>query len=68
MTIPLARKVEGKKFLWDGRTYESEDQARQAAESYEKDGFEVHFEVQSLSEEEQYLVYSRRIAEKQTAD
>ena len=68
MTIPLARKVEGKKFLWDGRTYESEDQAQQMAKSYEKDGFEVHFEVQSLSEEKRYLVYSRRIAEKQTAD
>jgi hypothetical protein len=64
MTIPLARKVEGKKFMWDGITYESEDQARQAVESYEKDGFEV----QLLSEGEQYLVYSRRIAEKQTAD
>jgi hypothetical protein len=64
MTIPLARKVEGKKFMWDGITYESDDQARQAAESYEKDGFVV----QLLNEEQQYLVYSRRIAEKQTAD
>jgi hypothetical protein len=64
MAIPIARMFEGKKFVWDSVTYESEDQARQAAESYEKDGFEV----QLLSEEEQYLVYSRRIAEKQTAD
>ena len=64
MTIPLARKVEGKKFVWDGISYESEDQARKAAESYEKDGFEV----QLFSEDEKYLVYSRRIAEKQTAD
>jgi len=64
MTIPLARKFEGKKFMWDSVTYESEDQARQAAESYEKDGFEV----QLFSEEDQYLVYSRRIAEKQTAE
>lgn len=64
MNIPLARKVEGKKFMWDGITYESDDQARQAAESYEKDGFVV----QLLSEDGQYLVYSRRIAEKQTAD
>ncbi len=64
MTIPLARKVEGKKFVWDGITYESEDQARQAVEVYEKDGFEV----QLFIEDDQYLVYSRRIAEKQTAD
>lgn len=64
MNIPLARKVEGKKFMWDGITYESDDQARQAAESYEKDGFVV----QLFSEDGQYLIYSRRIAEKQTAD
>ena len=64
MTIPLARKVEGKKFVWDGITYESEDQARQAVETYEKDGFEV----QLFMEDDQSLVYSRRIAEKQTAD
>ena len=64
MTIPLARKAKGKKFVWDGITYESEDQAQLAAESYEKDGFEVHL----FSEEDQYLVYSRRVAEKQTAD
>ncbi len=64
MTIPLARKVEGKKFVRDGINYESEDQARQAVEAYEKDGFEV----QLFIEDDQYLVYSRRIAEKQTAD
>jgi hypothetical protein len=64
MTIPLARKVEGKKFVWDGITYESEDQARQAVETYEKDGFDV----QLFMEDDQSLVYSRRIAEKQTAD
>ena len=64
MTIPLARKVEGKKFVWDSVTYESEDQARQAVEAYEKDGFEF----QLFIEDDQYLVYSRRIAEKQTAD
>jgi hypothetical protein len=64
MTIPLARKVEGKKFVWDGITYESEDQARQAVDTYEKDGFEV----QLFIEDDQSLVYSRRIAEKQTAD
>ena len=64
MTIPLARKVEGKKFVWDGITYESEDQARQAVDTYEKDGFEV----QLFMEDYQSLVYSRRIAEKQTAD
>jgi hypothetical protein len=64
MTIALARKIEGKKFMWDGATYENETQARQAMEVYEKDGFEVQLTV----DDDQYLVYSRRIAAVQTAD
>lgn len=62
MSVPLARKVKGKKFMWDGIMYETEDLARQTAEAYEKDGFEV----QVFAEGDQYLVYSRRIAAVQT--
>jgi hypothetical protein len=62
MSVPLARKVKGKKFMWDGIMYETQDLARQTAEAYEKDGFEV----QMFAEEDQYLVYSRRIAAVQT--
>ena len=64
MGMPLARKVEGKKFMWDGETYEKEAQARQTMEVYEKDGFEVRL----FEEEGQYLVYSRRIATVQSAE
>lgn len=63
MDIPLARKVDGKKYMWDGVTYETQDQASEAMHAYEKDGFEVKMFV----EEEQYLVYSRRVAAAQTA-
>lgn len=63
MSIPLAMKFEGKKYLWDGMTYQSEDQARQAMETYSKDGFEV----QLVAEDEQHLVYTRRIAAAQTS-
>jgi len=58
MTMPLARKVEGKKFMWDGVTYDSEEKAREIMGAYEKDGFEV----QMFVEGDQYLVYSRRVA------
>ena len=58
MTVPLARKVEGKKYLWDGVAYDSQDQAQQALEAYRQDGFEV----QMFAENGQYLVYSRRVA------
>ena len=58
MGIPLARKVNGKKFMWDGVVYDSDDQAQQVMEGYAKDGFEV----QKFVNEGQFLVYSRRVA------
>ena len=58
MTIPLARRVDGKKFMWDGVVYDSDDQAQQVMEGYAKDGFEV----QKFVNEDQFLVYSRRVA------
>ncbi|MFA4904381.1 MAG: hypothetical protein WC600_16730 [Desulfobaccales bacterium] len=59
MEVPLARKVDGKKFLWDGVVYESDEQAQQIMEGYAKNGFEV----QKFDEEGQFLVYSRRVAD-----
>ena len=58
MSIPLARKVNGKKFMWDGAVYESEAQAQQVMEDYAKDGFEV----EKFVEDGKFLVYSRRVA------
>lgn len=64
MTIPLARKVDGKKFMWDGGTYDNLEQAQQVMEDYAKDGFEV----QMVEKDGQYLVYSRRVATVQSAE
>jgi hypothetical protein len=50
--------VDGKKFMWDGVVYDSDDQAQQIMEGYAKDGFEV----QKFVNEDQFLVYSRRVA------
>ena len=58
MDIPLAKKVNGKKFMWDGVVYESEDEAQKVMEEYAKDGFEVEI----FAEEGKSLVYSRREA------
>jgi hypothetical protein len=58
MTVALALKENGKKFMWDGGTYETEEQAQQVMHGYEKDGFETRLVV----EDQQYLVYSRRVA------
>jgi hypothetical protein len=58
MSIPLAMKVAGKKYMWDGMTYQTEDLAREAMEGYAKDGFEV----QLVAGNPDHLVYTRRIA------
>ncbi len=58
MDIPLARKVNGKKFMWDGVVYDSDESAQQVMEDYAKDGFEV----EKFVEDGQFLVYSRRVA------
>ncbi len=57
LSIALAREVAGKKFLWDGVAYLTRDDARQAMETYKKDGFEVHM----FLEQDRYLVYTRRL-------
>ncbi|MFZ2087012.1 MAG: hypothetical protein WAU47_00425 [Desulfobaccales bacterium] len=63
MTAPLARKIEGKKFMWDGVNYESRDAAEQALLAYKEAGFEAEL----VEDEEQYFVYSRRLASEQSA-
>ena len=62
MNIPIAKFYDGKKFMWDGEAYETEEQARQKSEAYHKEGFEVQIDKNSNI----YLVYSRRVAAKQT--
>ena len=64
MDIPLARKIDGKKFLWDGVNYESREKAQQATEAYEQEGFEAEL----IESEGQFLVYSRRVAAVQAAE
>lgn len=63
MNPALAKKFDGKKYMWDGQTYENEEDARKIAEAYEKDGFSV----QVVPGSEIYLVYSRRVAAVQTS-
>ena len=50
---------DGLKFMWDGREYGSEDEAKNAAKSYEDEGFEIKF----VSEEGKHLIYTRREVE-----
>lgn len=49
--------IEGKKYMWDGKTYENDKQAKEIKEKYEKDGFEVEL----LKDKNQYVIYTRRV-------
>ncbi len=54
-SISLVR--DGKKFMWDGRSYASSEEAVQAEQAYRNDKFET-----CVAEvEAQFLVYTRRL-------
>ncbi len=53
----LSISINGKKFLWDGRLFGSHDAACRQAEAYKNDHFEVHL----LEQDNQHLVYTRRV-------
>ncbi len=49
--------IDGKKFLWDGRLFETHDDASCKAEAYKSD----NFEVQMVEADGKHLVYTRRV-------
>ena len=49
--------IDSKKFMWDGKEYETEGEAKRVKEEYEKD----EFETELLEEDGKWLVYSRRV-------
>jgi len=57
MTPNLTLLRDGKKFMWDGQTYDKKDDASRAAESYQSE----RFETETVQEGEQFLVYTRRV-------
>lgn len=63
MSVPLFKKVEGKKYMWDGATYADREEAQKMLADYEANGFEAKV----FEEGDQFLVYSRRVAEAQSA-
>jgi len=57
MAEPRSRIIDGKKFMWDGRDYDSVNAALESKEEYEKDNFETRL----LEEDEKVHVYTRRV-------
>jgi len=52
-----AKNIDGKKFMWDGNSYENEDAAKNAEKSYSEEGFETRL----LQEAGKYEIYTRRV-------
>jgi hypothetical protein len=50
------RFVEGKKFMWDGVSHESQESALAAGKAYQAEGFDLHL----CEDQGQFLVYTRR--------
>jgi hypothetical protein len=50
---------DGRKFMWDGQEYDSEDEAKNVAKDYDSEGFETRL----VSDEGKHLVYTRREVE-----
>ncbi len=55
--MDLSRIFDGKKFMWDGVEYQTEKEAKEKAENYQKE----NFEVQVFKEKEKFYVFTRRV-------
>jgi len=53
----IAKKMDGKKFMWDKRYYSTEADAKEKMDEYEKEGFETRL----VKEKGKFLVYTRRV-------
>jgi len=52
----LAKIFDNKKYMWDGEIYDTEEAAKNTAQKYEQDGFEIKI----VEENGKYLIYNRR--------
>ena len=57
MFEPRGRVIDGLKFMWDGREYDSVEEAANTAKEYEKDRFETRI----IEEDGKVEVYTRRL-------
>ena len=54
--MDLARRFDGKKFMWDGKIYPDEKLVKEAVHKYQEDGFMTTL----FSEDNQFYVFTRR--------
>ncbi len=56
MDSRMVRYFEKKKFMWDGSSYQSDEEAKKKEVEYKQKGFDV----KRLYENGEYLIYTRR--------
>ena len=61
--MELSRRFGGKKFMWDGNIYSTEEQARQKAREYQERGLQVELVVEQDSDDRFYLLTRREVKE-----
>ena len=54
--MDLARRFEGKKFMWDGQTYAGDAQAGEVRRKYETEGYQTKM----VTEDGSTFVFSRK--------
>lgn len=57
--MQLAKIINEKKFMWDGKDYPDKKSALDIAQKYKKDGFETEV----FEEDQKYYVFTRRVVE-----
>lgn len=57
MGVDSVRFFDDKKFVWDGKMYQAESEAKEIKTGYESKDFEVRM----VEEEDKFLLYTRRV-------
>ena len=55
--MELARTFGGRKFMWDGVTYQDQKEAKEVGQKYKDDGFDVEL----VEEGGEYFLFTRRV-------
>jgi len=57
--VQLAKIINGKKYMWDGKDYPDKKSALDVDQKYKKDGFETEV----FEEKKKYYVFTRKVVE-----
>ena len=59
--MELSKKINGKKYMWDGLEYVTKEEAEKKASEYAEKGFEVKI-IEIKESEKKFYIYTRKVA------